>query len=68
MNLPRRVALIADAFGASGLQKIFPHTGVFLVTEENYQYIPRAELGKYLQISSVSGGEVKVQRKANAAV
>ena len=68
INLPRRVALIKDAFGASGLQKIFPHTGIFIVTPQDYQYVPRAELQKYIEIASVSGGEVKISRKSNATV
>lgn len=68
INLPRRVALVREAFGATGLQKIFPHTGIFVVSPQDYQYIPKSELDKYLEIESVSGGEVKIKRKPNATV
>ena len=68
MNLPKKVAVLRAAFGSTGLQKIFPHTGIFIVTSQDYQYVPKLELGKYLEITSVSGGVVKIGRKINATV
>lgn len=62
-NMSEKVRAIKQAFGSEGLQIIFPGDGVFAVNENGYLYVPKSELGNYLQISSVSGGTVKIQRK-----
>jgi hypothetical protein len=62
MNLTQLLREIDDAFSSKGLQIIFPHDGVFLVTRNDYVYVPRHALDKYLEIDTVSGGAVKVRR------
>lgn len=62
MNLTQLLRNIDDAFSSKGLQIIFPHDGVFLVTKNDYLYVPKNALEKYLEIDTVSGGAVKVKR------
>lgn len=62
MNLTQLLRDIDDAFSSKGLQIIFPHDGAFLVTKNDYVYVPKHALDKYLEIDTVSGGAVKVRR------